>query len=857
MAKILSNAGIVTGLPVEAKHVSQSVNALTAAEAYDINISGSLTANTLTYPFVDGTADQSLLTDGSGQITIRTLETVPTASFVTSSGVYGPYGSNSIVSSSYAVTSSYSNFATLASSSLFSINSQNATTATSASYALTASFALNGGGGGSGSFATTASFALTASYIEMANAYRQNISESTATITHNRDSEDVLVVVYKATGTDDPVLIIPSSVTLTNTNTAVVAFSNIVEGYVIVTDGKGVANNSVTSSYAITASYALNAGSGGGSSSGSYVSSSTSGDNITFTKGDGSQITNKIISSSYSLTASYALNGGSGGSSNAYVSSSTTGNQINFNRSSGGVVITPIISASHATTAISSSYAITASYLLGFIQSASYALTSSYAVSSSHAEFADSSSYAALASTASLATTAITSSYALTASFVIGSIESASYALRAETVRTVTYPARNDDNVIIQKGDPVFVTEVNNGIYDIRKAEALDPNKMPAVGVAATTAALGASVEMLLIGEIKNTNTFGANPGRNIYVAANGGYSQTKPLAPAFIQPIGIIAEASATEGVLLINGPMADMSSGSASVPTASYVSSSNVDGPFGFDSILTSSYALTASHAQTAISSSYAITASHLIGTTQSASNAISSSYAVSASNAISSSYAVSSSHASYSLSSSIAEYTSEWNLTADGTNNYLFNGPGFTSSAADPDIYLVRGQKYKFTNNMGAHPFRIQTTVNGSTGTAYANGVTNNDVSNGTLLFNVPMQAPDVLYYQCTSHPNMGGKISIPPAVTSSYAITSSYALTASYVLSDSTNSSYRESVSGTTTYTIVHNLNENFPIVQAYELASLSQEIPQSVTSTNASTISVSFINNFDGTIVVIK
>ena len=524
------------------------------------------------------------------------------------------------------------------------------------------------GGGGS---AVTASYALTASYIEMANAYRQNVSGSSATVTHNRDSEDVLVAVYETTGGTNPELIIPASIILTNTNTAEVTFDPGIIGYVIVTDGKGIANNSVTSSYAITASYALNAGSGGGSSSGSYVSSSTSGDNITFTKGDGSQITNKIISSSYSLTASYALNGGSGGSSNAYVSSSTTGNQINFNRSSGGVVITPIISASHATTAISSSYAITASYLLGFIQSASYALTSSYAVSSSHAEFADSSSYAVLSSTASLATTAITSSYALTASFVIGSIESASYALRAETVRTVTYPARNDDSVIIQKGDPVFVTEVNNGIYDIRKAEALDPNKMPAVGVAATTAALGASVEMLLIGEIKNTNTFGANPGRNIYVAANGGYSQTKPLAPALIQPIGIIAEASATEGVLLINGPMADMSSGSASVPTASYVSSSNVDGPFGFDSILTSSYALTAS------------------------------------------------------------------------------------------------------------------------------------------------------------------------------------------YVLSDSTNNSYRESVSGTTTYTIVHNLNENFPIVQAYELASLSQEIPQSVTSTNASTISVSFINNFDGTIVVIK
>ena len=53
------------------------------------------------------------------------------------------------------------------------------------------------------------------------------------------------------------------------------------------------------------------------------------------------------------------------------------------------------------------------------------------------------------------------------------------------------------------------------------------------------------------------------------------------------------------------------------------------------------------------------------------------------------------------------------------------------------------------------MGAHPFRIQTTANGSSGTQYNNGVTNNDVSNGTLIFDVPMEAPDVLYYQCTAH------------------------------------------------------------------------------------------------------
>lgn len=104
--------------------------------------------------------------------------------------------------------------------------------------------------------------------------------------------------------------------------------------------------------------------------------------------------------------------------------------------------------------------------------------------------------------------------------------------------------------------------------------------------------------------------------------------------------------------------------------------------------------------------------------------------------------------------------AIFTAEWILGADGNNDYTFTGPGFSGAVNDPLIYLIRGQQYKFTNNMNAHPFRVQSTPNGSAGTPYNNGVTNNDVSNGTLFWNVHFDAPNTLYYQCTSHNNMGG-------------------------------------------------------------------------------------------------
>ena len=104
-----------------------------------------------------------------------------------------------------------------------------------------------------------------------------------------------------------------------------------------------------------------------------------------------------------------------------------------------------------------------------------------------------------------------------------------------------------------------------------------------------------------------------------------------------------------------------------------------------------------------------------------------------------------------------------TTTWTLGADGTNNYTFTGPGLTGAENDPTITLVRGQEYNFVNNMGAHPFRIQSTQ-GTSGTPYNDGITNNSVSNGTLEWDVQFDAPDTLYYQCTAHPNMQGTINI---------------------------------------------------------------------------------------------
>ena len=62
------------------------------------------------------------------------------------------------------------------------------------------------------------------------------------------------------------------------------------------------------------------------------------------------------------------------------------------------------------------------------------------------------------------------------------------------------------------------------------------------------------------------------------------------------------------------------------------------------------------------------------------------------------------------------------------------------------------------------MGRHPLQIQTTVNGSVGTAYTDGITNNAPVNGDMIWDVQMDAPNQLYYQCQTHGSMGGAIEI---------------------------------------------------------------------------------------------
>lgn len=103
------------------------------------------------------------------------------------------------------------------------------------------------------------------------------------------------------------------------------------------------------------------------------------------------------------------------------------------------------------------------------------------------------------------------------------------------------------------------------------------------------------------------------------------------------------------------------------------------------------------------------------------------------------------------------------SAFNVTPNGTSAYIVDGSN------NPTLTLNRGSTYTFNVNASGHPFYIKTMANSTgTGSQWTLGVTGNGVTNGTLTFIVPSNAPNQLFYHCSVHSAMGGTINIQGTV-----------------------------------------------------------------------------------------
>jgi hypothetical protein len=94
--------------------------------------------------------------------------------------------------------------------------------------------------------------------------------------------------------------------------------------------------------------------------------------------------------------------------------------------------------------------------------------------------------------------------------------------------------------------------------------------------------------------------------------------------------------------------------------------------------------------------------------------------------------------------------------------GSYAYMFTPDGLT---INPTLTLYRGQTYRFIIDSPSNIFSIKTIRTQDTLNRYTNeGVTNNSITEGELVFTVPHTAPSVLYYLSENDVNIGGVFTV---------------------------------------------------------------------------------------------
>ena len=101
-------------------------------------------------------------------------------------------------------------------------------------------------------------------------------------------------------------------------------------------------------------------------------------------------------------------------------------------------------------------------------------------------------------------------------------------------------------------------------------------------------------------------------------------------------------------------------------------------------------------------------------------------------------------------------ISEPAIDYYVSNLGSGSYTVNG------ISNAPMYFEKGKKYRIVVNATGHPFWIQS-VSGaySSGNIYNTGITNNGTQSGSIIVELPQNAP-TLYYACQFHSSMAGSI-----------------------------------------------------------------------------------------------
>jgi hypothetical protein len=187
--------------------------------------------------------------------------------------------------------------------------------------------------------------------------------------------------------------------------------------------------------------------------------------------------------------------------------------------------------------------------------------------------------------------------------------------IAATNITTITEAVRYGENITI--GDPLYVSGSNGTRPIVYKADAADPNKMPVIYVASSTANANTNTTAIALGLITNVTTTGYPDGTLIYVGEGGGWSSSRPTgSSSIVQPLGIVTKegsGGSGRGLVLNPGPvlLPNIQTGYAWVGNGTNQPVQVATSSLSVASAVSSSYstnALSASYATQALSASYA---------------------------------------------------------------------------------------------------------------------------------------------------------------------------------------------------------------------------------------------------------
>jgi ribosomal protein L31 len=115
----------------------------------------------------------------------------------------------------------------------------------------------------------------------------------------------------------------------------------------------------------------------------------------------------------------------------------------------------------------------------------------------------------------------------------------------------------------------------------------------------------------------------------------------------------------------------------------------------------------------------------------------------------------------HSAMTGTLNIADESGHVSVVNSGSSSFTIGGV-----TSNPTLELSRGSTYTFDVSAASHPFYIKS-VSGEASSStnlWTDGVTGAGATSGTVVFSIPSDAPNTLYYQCSAHSAMTGTLNI---------------------------------------------------------------------------------------------